>query len=106
MGSVRPARFEAWLAASCEASGVERKVLDSAVLEQVGALLATAAPGPAPARQRGRSRRAGSVAPDRPDAVEVEALGSGTAGLDEDVVEQGTHDRGLTGEGEAGPLVA
>jgi hypothetical protein len=105
MGVLRPSAFETWLAASCQASGVERKVVDASALRDVGALLATAA-GTRTARQRGRGRAASSGAPDGPDPVEVEAAGSGGAGLDDDVVEQGPDDGGLSREGEAGPLVA
>lgn len=102
---MRPPGFDAWLAASCEESGVERKVTDATVLRNVGALLATAA-GTRTARKRGRGRAAASGAPDGPDPVEVEAAGAGGAGLDSDVIEQGAHDGRLSGEGEAGPLVA
>lgn len=105
MGRVRPPGFDAWLAASCRASGVDRKVTDAGALRSAGALLATAA-GTRQARERGRVRAVASGAPDGAHPVEVEASCAGGAGLDDDVVEQRTDDGCLSGEGQSVPPVA
>lgn len=96
-----------WVAISCAAQGVPVKVTDPGVVRQVCVLLGATESGPRLGRQpvRGPARRR-SEAPERPYPLRVEGPGSGGAGVDDGVIEDGRNDGVLPGEGEAGPLSA
>lgn len=93
-----------WVAASCARHGVPVKVTDAAVIARAVTLLSAGAIRPA--AQRTRADRSGLQPPDRVGPVRVELTGTGDARPDDDVVEHSGHDRGLTGEVQAGPLSA
>lgn len=89
----------AWVLASCEGQGVPAVVTDADVLADVVVLLTGRAAPPRP--QRGSAGSAGRPAvsepPDGGDAVGIDALGSGFAGADDGMVQDGRDDLGLTG---------
>ena len=88
--------FAAWVAASCERSGVPVFVTDPAALVQVGRLVG-GRPG-APARRASAEEAPGrrSQPPVDIDAGRVDAAGSHRSGADRDVVDQCPDDRGLS----------
>ena len=103
MEGLSDGEFVAWLAASCERSAVTLKVTDRLVVRSVVVLL-TGTAGSA-----GREPPAlpdGSDAPDEINPAGIETAGGGLAGSDVGVVEDRFDDRGLTAEGEVGPLSA
>lgn len=99
-----PQEFAAWVEASCRRHDVPVKLNDPAVLRAVRVLLTGRA------GSSGASRGAGRPASDSPDDVNPVGIESSrpgaTDGSDHDPVDEGSHDRGLAGEVEAGPLSA
>lgn len=97
----------AWVAASCSAQGVPVKVTDPEVVRRVCVLLVATESGPRLGRQpvRGPARRR-SESPERSYSLGVQRPGSGSAGVDDGVVEDGGDDGVLPGEWEIGPLSA
>lgn len=96
MEGLSAAGFAAWVEASCERSGVPVFVTDPQLLAQVGRLVG--AGGGAPAR-----RASAEAAPRRPsqppmdlDPGRIEGSGSHRSRQDRHVVDQCTHDRGLS----------
>ena len=86
----------AFVQASCAAQELPVKVTDAAVVGRLAVLLRGGAPGAG--RQPGPDGRARSESPVDLDAIRVEFPGSGGAGSDDDVVDDGSHDGGLSGE--------
>ena len=103
-----PAELSAWVQASCARQGVPAKVTDIVVVGRVAMLLGSPV-GPealgavAPKRT---GRRGPSETPDDLHSVRVQRAGAGLGRSDDDVVDDGGDDGGLTGEIEAGPLSA
>lgn len=107
VGLMRPEELAAWVAASCEAQGLEVKVTDAGVLRSVCVLLGTGASGQGPKRKRRRRPLNTSLQPpEGANPVGVKATGSGDAGADDGVIENGSDDGVLAVEVEAGPLSA
>lgn len=96
-----------WVAASCASQGVPVKVTDPEVVRQVWVLLVATESGPRLGRQpdRGPTRRQ-LEPPDRLYPVGVESAGAGAPGADDGVVQYGSDDGRLSGEGEVRPLSA
>lgn len=100
-----PEAVAAWLSASCARAGVAVQVTDPNVLRQIGVLLGTE-PGGAPrqAQRAARPRGRASQSPDCLDPVRVEVSETGDGGWsDDDVVDEGPDNRGLSGQVEIGP---
>lgn len=97
-----------WVAASCEAQGVPVKVDDPLVVRRVGVLLGADAAGLRERKRSGTRSAAGSglVAPLHVHPARVQGLGSGAAGADQDVVDEGAHDGDLAGEVQRRPRSA
>ena len=93
----------AFVTESCERQGVPVKVTDALVVDRVSALLGAGAPGPG--RQAGRTDRPLQT-PDRFDSGVVESSGTRRSRSDDDVVDHGADDGGLTGEVEIGPVAS
>ncbi len=106
----------AWVERSCAAQGVPVKITDPVLIEQVRVLLTGQAGRAAPPARRGtgKARRArrdskpegASEPPDGGDAFGAEHAGSGRAGPDDGVVQNGADDRGLTGQVQIRPRSA
>jgi hypothetical protein len=98
----------AWVAQSCAASGVSVKVTDPTVVRRVGVLLGGAADGPGAQPRSGSARAiaARSVAPHDGHAGGVQHPGSGGAGSDHGVVDQGLDDGVLPGQVQGLPASA
>ena len=92
-----------WVAASCQRHGVPVKVTDALVVSKVAVLLSGGKARPAAERGRASLR---SEPPDEIDSGGINSPGSGGAGADDGVVEQGGDDGVLAGEVEVGPLSA
>lgn len=91
MAGLSAEEFAAWVAASCQRSGVAVKVTDPASVRRVAVLLSGRA-GAQPAA----AGRSGSDAPGDVDAVRVESLpASLCGGVDGDVVDERSNDRDL-----------
>lgn len=90
-----PFDLAAFVAASCERQGVPVKVSDSVVVGRVAALLGAGRGGggakPAPAAP------ARSELPHDLDSVRVERSGTGSAGADDDLIDDRPDDGGLAG---------
>lgn len=82
----------AWVEASCAAQGIPAKVTDPAVVRQVCVLLGQAPTVPVRARQRRRAPAPGSEPPEGEHSLGVEDAGTGSAGGDHGVVEDGGDD--------------
>lgn len=92
----------AFVAASCDRSGVPVKVTDPGVVRSVTVLLTGTA-----AAAGGSRRRAGrSDTPDEIDPARIDAARSPLAGADGGVAEQSLHDGCLAGEVQVRPLSA
>jgi hypothetical protein len=98
----------AWVEASCAAQGLPARVTDGLVLRQVVVLLGGAAEGPRALQRSASARPAAprSKSPHGLHTVRIQAAGSGSAGSDDGVVEQGADDGMLAVEVESGPLSA
>ena len=98
----------AWVAASCEAQGVPVKVTDALVVDRVRVLLGGGAQraNPTTAAAGSPVRTASSEPPHDLDSGGVQLPGSPTSGVNNDPVNNGSDDRSLLIEGEAGPLSA
>lgn len=103
MGRLSGDALAAFVARSCERSGVPLKVSDPGSVRDVAVLLSGRA------EPDGASRPVGRTVSDSPgdlDAVRVEAATLDDSGCDGDVVDDGLHDGGLSSEVEGGPLSA
>lgn len=108
LSSLSANEVAAWVAASCAAQGVPIKVTDPTVIRRVGALLGAAEPA-GRARKRSGTRPAGvagSVAPHDGHAGGVQDSGTGGAGSDHRVVDQGCDDGVLAREVQGVPGAA
>lgn len=95
----------AWVEATCAAQGVPVLVTDAGAVSRLRVLLSVrGSAGGAPAGVRRGPRR--SEGPAGHDSVRVQSAGSGGAGEDGRVVQDGSDDRGLPGEVEAAPGIA
>lgn len=88
--------FAAWVAASCERSGVPLFVTDTSALVKVGRLVGSrlGAPARRPSAEEAPGRR--SQFPVDVDAGWVDEAGSRRSGADRDVVDQCPNDRDLS----------
>lgn len=103
-----PEALAEWVIASCQAQGVPVKVTDPRTVDQVRVLLSDV---PTESHAHARSARGGSVGerlqtPARIDPGRVQRRGTPGARLDDRVVENSTHDGGLPGQVQLGPLTA
>lgn len=103
MGRLSGEELAAFVAASCQRSGVPLRVSDPGSVRDVVVLL-TGGAG-LPPRQRGPGT-AGSDLPADIDTIRVEGSSSDERGSDVDPVDNGTDDRGLPIQVEGGPLSA
>lgn len=107
MGSLSAEDIAAWVASSRARQGVDLKIRDPRTMQQVRALLTGQAGRTAPARTRGRSAPDARLdAPDGIDSVDVEPLRTRLAGADDGMIEDGSHDRCLSGQVEISPRSA
>ena len=106
MAGLNREQLAAWVASTCERSGVPVFVTDPSALVQVGRLMRRR-PGP-PARRA--SAEEGPGRPSQPpvdlDAGRVDAAGSHRSLADGDVVDQGSDYGGLSAQAQLGPLSA
>lgn len=103
MGRLNDSDLAAWVIASCQVQGVPVKVTDIGIVRGISALLGASAPGGRPARSGGRRPVRESETPDRLHAAGVERPGSGGAGTNDGVVQDGGDDGVLTVEVEIAP---
>jgi hypothetical protein len=98
----------AWLAVSCARSGVAVKVTDPSVLRQIGVLLgAETGEQPRQAKRVALRRLRSLQPPDWLDTLGIEPISTTDGGrLDDDMVDQRPHNRGLPGQVQALPPVA
>lgn len=89
--------LRAWVAASCAAQGVELIVSDPAVVARVGVLLGGRGAARTPPRGGERGIRP-SQSPGGDDAVRVKRSRAGSARADGGEVQDGAHDRRLSGQ--------
>src|SRR4051812_31876099 len=97
--------LRAWVSASCAAQGVPVFVTDPAVLARVGSLLGGRPGAPARRASAEEAPRRRLQAPAHVDAGRVEASGSRGGWVDDDVVDDGFDDCGLSGQVQVGPLL-
>ena len=97
--------LRAWVESTCANQGVPVLVTDAGAVSQLRTLLSVrgSAEGARAGARRGPRRSEG---PGRHDSVRVQSAGSGGAGEDGGVVENGGDDGGLPGEVESFPGVA
>ena len=86
----------AWVAASCERSGVPLYVTDPVALGRVGRLVGGRPGAPARRASAEEAPRRRSQPPVDLDPGRVDAAGPHRSGEDRDVVDQRTDDRGLS----------
>lgn len=105
LSHLSPDEVAAWVAASCAAQGFSVKVTDPAVVRRVGVLLGEVPAGSRAHPRSGSTRDGGarSVAPHDGHPGGVQGGGSGCAGGDVYVVDQGVDDRVLPGQVQSSP---
>lgn len=96
MEGVSEQEFAAWVAASCERSGVPVFVTDPAALVRLGRLVGGRPGGPARRASAEEAPRRRSQTPVDIDAGRVDAAGTHRSGPDRDVVNERPNDRGLS----------
>lgn len=103
-----PEALAAWVEASCAAQGLPVKVTDAGAVARVVTLLGgPLGSGRAQARSASTARpRPALQPPHGSDPVDVEPAAPVCSRLDDGVVEDGGHDRGLSGEIKGRPLSA
>lgn len=103
-----PLAVAAWLAASCARSGVAVTVTDPSALRQISVLLgAETGERPRQAKRAALPRLRSLQPPDWLDALGVESISAREGGgLDDNVVDQRSHDGGLSSKVQGLPPVA
>lgn len=103
-------KLRAWVERTCAEQGVPVAITDPVTVGRVAVLLGVAADGPRAHTPSGGSTRPDAASLEAPplrlDPLNVETAGSGRAGEDGGVVQDGTHDRVLSAEVEPRPLSA
>jgi hypothetical protein len=94
----------AFVAASCARSGVPVRITDPVAVARVAVLLAGRDAGPT--AQRRAADRPASDPPNEIDPARIESSTTAFGGGDHGMIEDGPHDRMLSGQVQIGPLCA
>jgi hypothetical protein len=101
---ITPEAVRAWVEASCAAQGLAVAVTDLGVVADVAVLLGAASRPQAAGAPSRRPQQ--SDTPDRTEPARVEAVEAATTGADDEMVEDGSHDRVLAMQRESLPPLA